>query len=320
MAHSQLTLAQRYIIFAYLQAGISKRQMAIFLNVHHSTIFREIARNSTNGKYDPEAAEKQSQVRRKQAKKRRKISPHIWELVEKLLRLDFSPEQIAGVLNISGNKLISHETIYQYVLADKANAGTLWKHLRWSHKKKRKRYGTHDRRGVIPDRVSIDERPAIVDKKERVGDWEIDTAIGKKHQGAIIVAVDRKTKLTILGHSPYKRAELVSREIIRMLKPFKTDVLTITVDNGKEFAQHKTIAKQLEADVYFAHPYSAWERGLNENTVGLVRQYFPKNMSLRNVDPEKLQAAQNRLNIRPRKTLGFLSPIQVFLNAVAFET
>jgi len=320
MAHSQLTLAQRYIIFAYLQARISKRQMAVSLNVHHSTIFREIARNSTNGKYDPETAEKTTQTRRRHAKKYRKIAPHVWELVEKMLQLDFSPEQIAGSLNGSGNKIISHETIYQYVLADKANAGTLWKHLRWSHKKKRKRYGTRDRRGVIPDRVSIDERPAIVDKKERVGDWEIDTAIGKKHQGAIIVAVDRKTKLTILGHSPYKRAELVSQEIIRMLEPIKTQVLTITVDNGKEFAQHKTIAKQLAADVYFAHPYSAWERGLNENTVGLVRQYFPKNISLRNVDPEKLQAAQNRLNIRPRKTLGFLSPLYVFFNAVAFET
>ncbi len=320
MAHSQLTLAQRYTIFAYLQARISKRQMAVSLKVHHSTIFREIARNSTNGKYDPEAAEKRSQTRRRHAEKYCKISPQVWHVVEKLLRLDFSPEQIAGLLDRSGAKIISHETIYQHVLADKTNAGTLWKHLRWSHKKKRKRYGKQDRRGVIPDRVSIDDRPDIVAKKGRIGDWEIDTAIGKKHQGVIIVAVERKTKLTIMGHSPYKKAKLVSREIIRMLKPYQKRVLTITVDNGKEFARHKMIARALNADVYFAHPYSAWERGLNENTVGLVRQYFPKNMSLRHVDPERVHAAQNRLNIRPRKTMGFRSPLELFYNSVAFET
>lgn len=320
MAHSQLTLAQRYTIFAYLQTGKSKRQMAKSLNVHHSTICREITRNSINGKYDPKAAENKTQTRRKQAKKYRKITPQLWRFVEKMLEKDFSPEQIAGVLNRSGAKIISHETIYQHVLADKAKGGTLWTHLRWSGKKRHKRYGSRDRRGVIPDRVSIDERPEIVDKKERVGDWEIDTAIGKNHQGVIIVAVERKTKLSILGHSPYKRAKLVSREIIRMLKPLKEQVLTITVDNGKEFARHKAIAKALEADVFFAHPYSAWERGLNENTVGLVRQYFPKDMSLRNIASEKIQEAQNRLNIRPRKTLGFLSPVQAFLGAVAFET
>jgi IS30 family transposase len=285
--------------------------MAVSLNVHHSTIFREIARNSTNGKYDPETAEKTTQTRRRHAKKYRKIAPHVWELVEKMLQLDFSPEQIAGSLNGSGNKIISHETIYQYVLADKANAGTLWKHLRWSHKKRRKRYGTRDRRGVIPDRVSIDERPAIVDKKERVGDWEIDTAIGKKHQGAIIVAVDRKTKLTILGHSPYKRAELVSQEIIRMLEPIKTQVLTITVDNGKEFAQHHKLTKTLGLEVYFALPHRPWQRGTNENTNGLLRQFFPKGTDFSRISHQEVARVERLLNERPRKRLGYRSPAEI---------
>lgn len=322
MARPQLTLAQRYNISAYLQAGISRRRIATQVQVHHSTVCREIARNSIRGKYDPEAAQEKSKTRRMQARKHRKISHQTWHLVEKLIRLDFSPEQIAGFFERSGVKLISYEWIYQYVLADKARGGTLWKHLRWSRKRRRKRYGKQDRRGSIPGRVSIDERPAIVDEKCRIGDWEVDTAIGKGHQGALIVAVERKTKLTLIGHSPFKRAGLVSKEIIHMLSPYKKHVLTITVDNGKEFANHKMISKSLKADIYFAHPYSAWERGLNENTVGLVRQYFPKNLSFKVVDPERIRIAQDRLNIRPRKTMGFRSPIEVFLGykTVAFGT
>ena len=322
MARPQLTLAQRYKISVYLQAGISKRQIASMVHVHHSTVCRETARNSFGGKYDPDTAEKRSAIRRRQARTHRKISHQTWHLVEKLLRLDFSPEQISGLLKRSGVKIISHETIYQYVLADKSHGGLLWKHLRWSRKRRRKRYGKQDRRGVIPERVLIDDRPDIVDQKCRIGDWEIDTAIGKGHQGVLIVAVERKSKLTLIGWSRYKKASLVSREIIRMLKPYKKQVLTITVDNGKEFALHKMIASALKADVFFAHPYSAWERGLNENTVGLVRQYFPKNMSFQVVDPERIRTAQDRLNIRPRKTMAFRSPIEVFLKykTVAFGT
>jgi len=320
MARSQLTLAQRYKISVYLQAKISIRQIAIIINVHHSTIYREIARNSVNGKYDPEVGNSKCMTRRTHARKNIKISQATWHIVEKLIRLDFSPEQITGLLERFGVKIISHETIYQHILADKSTGGTLWKHLRWSNKKRRKRYGKQDRRGVMPDRVSIDQRPAIVDEKCRIGDWEIDTAIGKKHQGALIIAVERKSKFTVISWSRYKKAELVSKEIIRMLKPYKKEVLTITVDNGKEFAQHKKIARALKTDVFFAHPYSAWERGLNENTVGLVRQYFPKNMSLKSIDQDMIRFAQDRLNIRPRKTMGFHSPIEVFCKTVAFGT
>lgn len=322
MAQTQLTLAQRYEIKAYLQAGISKSKIAEWVGTHRSTIYREVKRNSLDEKYHPGHAERLLKQRRTTASKRRTISEPTWRIVEKLIRLDFSPEQISGFLNRSGLKIISHESVYQFILVDKSNGGTLWKHLRWSHKKRRKRYGKHDRRGVIPDRVSIDERPAIVALKSRIGDWEIDTAIGKGHKGVLIVAVERKTKLTLISWSRYKKADLVTREIIRMMKPYKKRVITITVDNGKEFALHKKIAKALKADVYFAHPYSSWERGLNENTIGLVRQYFPKNMSFKSVDAEKISTAQDRLNIRPRKTLGFQSPVEVFfkLRPVAFGT
>jgi len=319
MAQQQLTLAQRYKISAYLQAKISKSRIAMFIDVHRSTVYRELKRNSVNGKYHPEKAHLKDMVRKRQAKPR-KISDQAWSLVETLLKLDYSPEQISGFLNRTDVYSISHEWIYQYVLADKASGGDLWQHLRWSHKKRRKRYGKQDRRGVIPDRVSIEKRPVVVDQKIRIGDWEIDTATGRKHKGVIIVAVERKSKLTLIEWSPQKKADLVAGAIIRMLKPYMDHVKTITVDNGKEFSFHKKIAKALRANVYFAHPYSAWERGLNENTIGLIRQYFPKNMSLESIDPMQVAFVQNRLNIRPRKTMNYRSPNEVFFKTVAFGT
>lgn len=204
--------------------------------------------------------------------------------METLLEMDYSPEQIAGLFRRTGVYSISHEWIYQYVLADKKAGGTLWKHLRWSDKKRRKRYGKQDRRGTIPDRVCIDQRPKVVERKNRIGDWEIDTVTGKRHKGILIVAVERKSKHAVIEWSPYKKADLVSNAIIKMLKPYRDHVKTITVDNGKEFSFHQQIARALNANVYFAHPYSDWERGLNENTIGLIRQYFPKNMSFQSVD------------------------------------
>jgi len=319
MAHSQLTLAQRYKISAYLQARISKSQITLFINVHRSTVYREVKRNSLNGEYHPENAHRKDMERKHKAKSR-KISGQTWSLIETLLRLDYSPEQVSGFLNRTGVCSISHEWIYQYILADKESGGNLWQHLRWSHKKRRKRYGKQDRRGTIPDRVSIDMRPNIVDRKSRIGDWEIDTATGKRHKGVLIVAVERKTKHTLIEWSPRKKADLVSNAIIKMLKPYRDRVKTITVDNGKEFSFHKQIAKALETKVYFAHPYSAWERGLNENTIGLIRQYFPKNMSFESMDPRQIDFVQNRLNIRPRKTLKYRSPNELFLKTVAFGT
>jgi IS30 family transposase len=319
MAHSQLTLAQRYEIFAYLQAGISKSRIAMIINVHRSTVYREVKRNNVDGRYHPEEAHRKDRIRKRQSKPR-KISDQAWKLVETLLKLDYSPEQISGVLKRTGTYSISHEWIYQYILANKASGGDLWKHLRWSHKKRRKRYGKQDRRGSIPDRVSIDQRPVIVDRKSRIGDWEIDTATGKKHKGVLVVAVERKTKHTVIEWTPRKKADMVSNAVINMLKPYRDRVKTITVDNGKEFSFHKQIAEALDAKFYFAHPYSAWERGLNENTIGLIRQYFPKNMSFVSIDPKQIEFVQNRLNIRPRKTLNYRSPNELFLKTVAFET
>ena len=205
--------------------------------------------------------------------------------------------------------------IYQHIWADKRNGGTLFKHLRCSHKKRRKRYGSKYRRGIIKNRVSIDERPAIVDQKKRIGDWEIDTIIGKNHKGALVTAVERKTQFTCIEHVFNKSADMVTRALVKMLSPFKDRVLTITCDNGKEFAFHEHIAALLDADVYFAHPYQAWERGLNENINGLIRQYFPKNFDFRIIKKNDTSFVEKRLNQRPRKSLEFDSPFDRFFNS-----
>ncbi len=314
MSYMQLTLRERYEIKALLQAGTSKRRIAELVRVHKGTIYRELGRNREPGGYDPELAQEKAEARRKGARKHIRFTEEVKERVETLLKLDLSPEQVSGYLRVREGMSISHETIYQHVLADKEAGGTLYKHLRWSQKKRRKRYGSKDRRGQIPDRVSIDERPEIVDTKERIGDWEVDTMIGKNHKGVLVTAVERKLKFTRIGQAPKKTKELVSEALIDMLSPFKDKVLTITIDNGKEFTMHKEIAQALQADVYFAHPYRAWERGLNENTNGLIRQYFPKKMSLQNIKEQDIQFVEKRLNQRPRKSLDFKTPLECFTN------
>jgi len=208
--------------------------------------------------------------------------------------------------------LISHERIYQHIWTDKRHGGTLYKHLRQSNKKRKKQYGSKDKRGQIRNRVSIDERPTIVAEKTRIGDWEIDTVIGQNHQGALVTIVDRVSKFTLIKKVDSKHAEVVTAATITLLQPYLDKTLTITADNGKEFAGHETIKEQLNADVYFAHPYHSWERGLNENTNGLIRQYFTKGSSFENITDDEVEAVMNKLNHRPRKTLKFKTPHKVF--------
>jgi IS30 family transposase len=312
MSYKQLTLVERYKIKALLQARTSKNRIAVILGVHRSTIYRELKRNSGAVSYDPESVQHETDDRRRNACKAVRFTADVKERVESRLKLDMSPEQITGRLKREEGIRISHETIYKHVWADKEAGGILYKHLRWSQKKKRKRYGKKDRRGQIPGRVSIDERPEIVNTKERIGDWEVDTMIGKNHKGVLVTAVERKAKYTCIGHAPNKTAELVSKSLIDMLTPFQDQVLTITIDNGKEFSMHKEISNALKADVYFAHPYRSWERGLNENTNGLIRQYFPKKTSFINIKEQDIKFVENRLNQRPRKTLEFKTPKECF--------
>lgn len=312
MNYTQLTQEERYQISVLLKAGHNQNEIASFLERSPATISRELKRNKGRRGYRPKQAHSKSVERR--AANARQIDEATWQFAEEKLMQQWSPEQI------SGHVYISHETVYQRVYADKRAGGLLWKNLR-CQKKRKKRYGKTDRRGVIPNRLSIDERPAIVDKRCRIGDWEADTIIGKNHRQAIVSLVERKSKLTLIHKVERKTAENVSKAMIKLLKPHRSKVYTVTSDNGREFAGHETIAENLQADFYFAHPYSSWERGTNENTNGLIRQYFPKNRDFTTITQQEIDTVMERLNNRPRKRLGFLTPNQVFFKpGVALQT
>jgi len=310
--YTQLTRGKRYQIRALLKAGFSQSEMAFFLKVHKSTISREIRRNSGHKGYRPRQAHEKAMTRRYAAAKRIKMTPAMIDLINHYIRKDFSPEQVSGHLARKHELRISHETIYKHIWSDKRSGGSLYKHLRHSNRKYRKRYGSKERRGRMKGRVSIDLRPAVVDAKSRIGDWEIDTITGKSSKGYMITAVERKSKLTLIKRVPDKQSDEMAKAIIKLLRPYKDSILTITADNGREFSRHQKISKSLKANVYFAHPFHAWERGLNENTNGLLRQYFPRKLDFRTIDDKSIQHAMDRLNNRPRKTMGYATPIEVF--------
>ncbi len=309
-SYTQLAREQRYQISALKKAGHSQTVIAELLGVHKSTISRELKRNHGQRGYRPKQAHELSQ-QRQQDKPRSRISADTWTTVERLLRLQWSPEQISGWLKRTSRCAISHEWIYLHIYSDKAAGGDLHIHLR-CQKKRRKRYGAKSVRGQLVDRQSIDDRPALVESRSRIGDWEVDTIIGKGHQQAIVSLTERKARLALLAKVEQKTADLVTKAIVRLLEPHATKVHTLTSDNGKEFAKHQEIAEKLSAAFYFAHPYSSWERGTNENMNGLVRQYFPKNCELKTVTDKEIQLVMHRLNNRPRKCLGYLTPNEVF--------
>lgn len=316
--YQQLTQEQRYQIYALRRIGCSQTEMAAEIGVHKSTISRELKRNTGGRGYRPKQAQNLSQARRHKA--RPTITAETWQLVEQKLKMDWSPEQISGWLLTKRSIQISHEWIYQYVYADHRTGGELHKHLR-SQKKRRKRLRGRDRRGQLPDRRSIDERPEIVQERSRIGDWEVDTIIGKGHQQAIVTLTERKSRFALLGKVPKRSAELVTQTVIQLLRPFQDKSQTMTGDNGKEFAGHKKVAEALDLDFYFAHPYASWERGSNENMNGLVRQYLPKKTDFSQVSSSDLLWIMDRLNLRPRKCLGFQTPFEVFFNQpVALDT
>jgi len=308
--YTQLTQEQRYQIYALMKVGIRQTEIAKVIGVHKSTISRERRRNRGLRGYRPKQAQRLAKIRRAKAVTTR-ISSDTWILVESLLRDDWSPEQISGWLFRERQITVSHEWIYQFVLTDKRQRGDLHQHLRCK-KQRRKRYGSPNYRGRLLNRVSIDQRPKIVETRSRIGDWEIDTIIGKGHKQALVSLTERKSRLTLLAKVQRKSAEAVSRSIRRLLGPLAAKVLTLTSDNGKEFARHQEMATALQANFYFAHPYSSWERGLNENTNGLIRQYFPKKHDFTTITEKDISMVMNKLNNRPRKCLAFKTPNQVF--------
>ena len=313
MSYSQLTEYERYQIYALKKAGLLQKDIAEQLKRSTSTISRELKRNCGQRGYRPKQAHQLSEKRRKTAPKARKMTDEVKEKITLLIHQELSPQQVVGYLQKYEGTLLHHETIYQLVYADKQHGGDLYQHLRILSKPYRKRYGSYDRRGKIKNRVCIEQRPAVVEKRSRVGDWEGDTVIGKGRHGALLTLVERKTLYTVIKRLTGKRADLLAAEAIAAMADLKEKVKTITFDNGLEFSAHESIAKELEADIYFAHPYASWERGANENTNGLIRQYFPKGTDFNKVTDEEIQFVMDRLNARPRATRGFSTPNEMFL-------
>lgn len=313
MNYYQLTENERYQIYIMKQAGHTQQYIATMLGRSPSTISRELARNQGLRGYRPAQAQRFTQERRQQARKSRKVTSSVRGWIERLIRQELSPQQVVDYLSRHKNIHLHHETVYQLIYEDKANGGDLYQYLRIVSKPYRKRYGHYDRRGKIKNRVDIDERPAIVDKRSRIGDWEGDTIVGKGRKSAMLTLVERKTLYTIIMRLTGKRADLLAKAAIAGMKALKSKVKTITFDNGLEFADHETIAKGLKADVYFAHPYASWERGINENTNGLIRQYFPKGTDFTTVTDSQIKHVMDRLNNRPRKTRGCRSPNELFM-------
>lgn len=319
MAYTQLTQCQRYQIYALLKSDHNQTKIAQTIGVHKSTISRELKRNRGQRGYRPKQAHRKAVNRRSWDRSR--IPPQTWRWIEEKIRQDWSPEQIMLWMKKYKKASVSHEWIYHYIYADKRAGGDLHEHLR-CQKKRRKRYGSHDRRGKLVDRVSIEQRPSVVDGRNRLGDWEADTVIGKKSPYALVTLVERKSRFTLVKKINRRTAEATRNAVVRMLKPYRPKTLTITCDNGREFAAHQEIAEELDTEVFFAHPYASWERGTNENTNGLLRQYFPKGSDFSAITDEKVQFAQKRLNQRPRKCLNIRTPEMVFfkLRDVALET
>jgi len=309
-SYKQLTLEQRYGIYSLFKTGHNQSEIAEVIGVHKSTVCREARRNRGKRGYRYQQAHEFALDRRKGRVKPR-IDGSTWTFIETLIQDDWSPEQIHGWMKENMDISISHEWIYQYILEDKKSGGSLYRHLRCK-KKKKKRYGSNDRRGRVKNRISIDERPALVETRSRIGDWEADTLIGKQHKQTIVSITERKSGFALFCKLDQRTKEETEKVMKQLLRPVKDRVHTITSDNGKEFANHESIAKDLECGFYFAHAYSSWERGTNENTNGLIRQYFPKDRDFRTITDDELIQSMKRLNNRPRKRLGFKTPNQVF--------
>lgn len=301
--YNQLTLDERYQIQALNELDFSARAIAIKLNRSNATISKELLRRLADIYCAKTAHQHAMTVKRAAAKKHKQTESNL-KLIDWLLGFDLSPEQIAGRMALEAyEQRVSRQSIYRYV-ADKK-----WRHrLPRAGKRYRQRKGAEAGVHLIPDRVDIDERPAIVDDKVEIGHWEGDTVFGQ--DGHFVTLVERVSKVFLTIKVKQKTKHLVSLAIRKLLKPYKHICKTITFDNGGEFADHKKVAKALGCKVFFAKPYHSWQRGLNENTNGLLRRYYPKGMKINSLSKQQVAQAQFMINMRPRKALNYLSPYE----------
>ena len=314
MSYCQLTSEERYMLAALRRQDLNQAEIARSLGRHRSTVCRELCRNSTraDGRYRASTAQERTNGRRSRSRRNQRFTAQDFALVEGLLRRQWSPEQISGRLRRAGLLAISHETIYRHIWRDKRGGGALHTHLRGASKKRRKRYGAYDSRGRLAGKRLISERPAEVETRRRVGHWEADTVAGSGARDCVVTLVERKIGLVLIGKLRDRTAESLSRRVIRLIRRHGGPFETVTADNGTEFHDYQRVERRTGASFYFARPYHSWERGSNENANGLIRQYLPKGLSMAGLSQQQCNAIARKLNTRPRKRLGFRTPLECF--------
>ena len=302
------------MLAALRRQGLNNSQIARALGRHRSTICRELLRNSTraDGRYRAFTAQERTNGRRSRSRRNLRFTAEEFALVDGLLRRLWSPEQVAGHLRRTGQLLISHETIYRHVWRDKKRGGLLHTHLRGARKKRRKRYGAYDSRGRLAGKRMISERPAEVEARREVGHWEADTVMGAGSKDCVLTLVERKSGLVLVGKLADRTARSLSRRAVSLMRGRGARFETVTADNGTEFHDYRRVERLTGATFYFARPYHSWERGSNENANGLLRQYLPKGASMAGLSQHQCNAIARELNARPRKRLGFRTPLECF--------
>lgn len=314
MTYHQLTPEDRYTLSALRKEGRNQSEIALRLGRHRSTISRELKRNSNSkGVYRPSKAIARTNGRRSRSRRNQQFSMVHYRAVDVLIRKQWSPEQVCGYLRQENILSISHETIYRHIWNDRRSGGDLHEHLRGSRKRMRKQYGSRDGRGRLAGKRHISERPESIEKRGRVGHWEIDTVMGSINcQQCVVTIVERKTGFVLIGKLQRRTAKLLNQATLRLARRSVENFLTITADNGTEFHSYKDLEKALNIKFYFATPHHAWERGTNENTNGLIRQYLPKGQSMAHVTQRDCNVIAKKLNTRPRKRLDFRTPEECF--------
>jgi len=314
MTYCQITPGERYMLAALRRQGLNQSEIARSMGRHRSTVCREVRRNSTHsdGRYRAATAQERTNGRRSRSRRNRRFSAEDFALIDELLCRQWSPEQVSGRLARAGLLSISHETIYRHIWRDKKEGGLLYTHLRGARKRRRKRYGAYDSRGRLAGKRMISERPAQVEARDRVGHWEIDTVMGTGSKDCIVSLVERQSGLLLVGKLADRTTASLNRRVIGIIRRHQGPFETITSDNGTEFHDYRRIEARTKAIFYFARPYHSWERGSNENANGLLRQYLPKGESMAGLSQQQCNAIARKLNTRPRKRLGFRTPLECF--------
>ncbi len=314
MTYHQITYAERYTLGLLRRQGLSPAAIAQVLGRHRSTILREVRRNraASDGTYRPQLADWYARGRRSRSRRNRRFSAADFRLVQRFLAQQWSPEQVAGYLRRQRALRISHETIYRYIWEDKRQGGKIYSHLRGAQKQRRKRYRSYDSRGRLAGKRSITDRPAMVETRKQLGHWEIDTVLGAGSRDCVLSLVERKTGYLLLGKLRARTTAEVNQRATQLIRHQQRPVRTITADNGTEFHGFAAIEKKTQARFYFAIPHHAWERGTNENTNGLIRQYLPKRQSMAHLTQWDCNRVAAILNNRPRKRLGYRTPEECY--------